>query len=154
MNNMPQDARNQQQEYLRISTSLQQLEEQASKIQEQLGMIYESIENYKIAKKTIETIKDLKEEDQILLPIGNIVLAKAKILDPQNFIVNIGADISITKDAQGTIDYIDKNIEILSKSQSETEKNFEQLIREMQALEQRKNEIAREVSSKMTSQQK
>ncbi|MBD3230339.1 MAG: prefoldin subunit alpha [Candidatus Lokiarchaeota archaeon] len=154
MNNMPQDAQNRQQEYLRISTSLQQLEEQAGKIQDQLGMIYESIENYKVAKKTIENIKDLEEGDQILVPIGNIVLAKARVIDPQNFIVNVGADISMVKDAQGTLDYLDIQIETLENSKNQTEKNFEQLIREMQTLEQRKNQIARELSSKMAPQKK
>ncbi|TFF86663.1 MAG: prefoldin subunit alpha [Promethearchaeota archaeon] len=132
-----------QNEYARIAVSLRQLEEQMNAIESQLGMISNNIEMYEIAKKTVENIKDLEEGAEVLFPIGDIVLAKAKILDPKNFIVNIGADISMEKDAQGAIAYLDKNIELLNNTIVQIQEEAKKVIQQIQMLEGRKNEIAR-----------
>ena len=132
-----------QNEYARIAVSLRQLEEQMNAIESQLGMISNNIEMYEIAKKTVENIKDLEEGAEVLFPIGDIILAKAKILDPKNFIVNIGADISMQKDAQGAIEYLEKNIELLNNTIVQIQEEAKKVIQQIQMLEGRKNEIAR-----------
>jgi prefoldin alpha subunit len=132
-----------QNEYARIAVSLRQLEEQMNAIESQLGMISSNIEMYEIAKKTVENIKDLEEGAEVLFPIGDIVLAKAKILDPKNFIVNIGADISMEKDAQGAIEYLEKNIELLNNTILQIQEEAKKVVQQIQMLEGRRNEIAR-----------
>jgi len=130
---------NPQEMYLKISAALKQLEPQVGAMQNQLELIYRNIETYEISKMTIENIKDLKENDEILVPIGNVILSKMSIKDPQNFIVNVGSDIAIEKTYQDVIKYLEKNIEILNKSREQAEKDYERLMENIQSLQEQKN---------------
>ena len=132
--------------FMQLTTLLKQKEEQISIMQEQIGMIYENLESLNSAKKTVEGLKELKEDDEILVPIGSIGVVKAKIQDPHNFIVQVGADISIEKNAEDTIKYIDKNIESINSTRKLAESEFKKIMQEIQQLEQTKNTLLQQVS--------
>jgi len=146
-NSQKRDEINPQELYLRISVALSQLQEQRDALQEQLELIYNNIETYEITKKTIENIKELKEGDEILLPLGNIALIKAKIVNPEEFIVNIGADIALVKNADDTIKYIEKNLELLNNTREKSEQDFRNILQEIQSLEEQRLEIMRQIQS-------
>jgi len=152
LNKNPSNPENIQDAYTRVIVALKQLEEQVPIIQNQLGLVYSNIETYEIAKNTVESMKELKENDEILIPIGNIMYFKAKIQDPSSFIVNVGADISIIKTPEETVEFIDKNIEMLNNTRQQIEADYQRLLSEIQDLQQKKEDILREVSSQTSGQ--
>jgi len=139
-NESPQDT------YLRISVALKNLEEQVPMVQDQLNLIYNNIESYEMARQTIESLKDLDKDAEIMVPIANLIIMKVKVQDPNKYLVNIGNDISLVKNAEDTIKYIDKNIDLLNNMRQQLERDFQELMTQIQALQQKRNELLKMIS--------
>lgn len=88
------------------------LREQHDMYQGQLEIINASLGNYLNTKYTLQNLKDgVKEEDEILIPIGGIVGVKASIQDTEKFLLFIGKDTVIEKSVDESIEYIEKLIQ-------------------------------------------
>jgi len=88
------------------------LREQYDMYQGQLEIINASLGNYLNTKYTLQNLKDgVKEEDEILIPIGGIVGVKASIQDTEKFLLFIGKDTVIEKNIDESIEYIEKLIQ-------------------------------------------
>ena len=79
-------------------TQYRYIEEQRNLYQSQLELVNASLANLQNTKLTLEKIKEsVKEEDEILLPIGGLVKIRAKIMDTQRILVSVGQDVVIEK---------------------------------------------------------
>jgi len=88
------------------------LREQYDMYQGQLEIINASLGNYLNTKYTLQNLKDgVKENDEILIPIGGIVGVKASIKDTERFLLYIGKDTVIEKSVDESIDFIEKLIQ-------------------------------------------
>ncbi|MGB5910889.1 MAG: prefoldin subunit alpha [Promethearchaeia archaeon] len=86
--------------------------EQYDMYQGQLEIINASLGNYLNTKYTLQNLKDgVKENDEILIPIGGIVGVKASIKDTERFLLYIGKDTVIEKSVDESIDFIEKLIQ-------------------------------------------
>lgn len=88
------------------------LKEQRDMFQGQLEIINASLANIINTKNTIENLKEgVKENDEILVPIGGLVNIKASIKDTKKVLLAVTQDIVIEKDLEGAIEFLDKLIE-------------------------------------------
>ena len=93
-------------------TKYRYLEEQHNLYQSQLELVNASLMNLQSTKLTLEKIKEgVKEDDEILLPIGGIVNIRGKILDTQKLLVSVGQDVVIEKNIDDSISFLDSIIE-------------------------------------------
>jgi prefoldin alpha subunit len=107
----------QSQNFQRQLNQFRYLQEQRDIYQNQFELMNASIINFQNSKKTIENIMDgVKEDDEILIPIGGIVNIKASIKDTNNALLFIGQDIVIERSLGESIEYIDKLINQYSES--------------------------------------
>ena len=87
------------------------LREQRDMLASQLDFISASQRNLVNTKTTVTNLKDLKDGEEILLPIGGIVNVKATIKDPEKVLVYVNQDVAIEKDIDASVEFIDKLIE-------------------------------------------
>ena len=88
------------------------LKEQRDMFQGQLEIINASLGNIMNTKKTLENIKQgVKENDEILVPIGGLVNLKASIKDTEKILLAITQDVVIEKELDEAIEFLDKLIE-------------------------------------------
>jgi prefoldin alpha subunit len=88
------------------------LKEQRDMFQGQLEIINASLANIINTKSTIENLKEgVKENDEILVPIGGLVNIKASIKDTEKVLLAVTQDIVIEKDLDGANEFLDKLIE-------------------------------------------
>jgi len=107
----------QSQNFQRQLSQYRYLQEQREIYQNQFELMNASLLNFQNSKKTIENIMDgVKEDDEILIPIGGIVSIKASIKDTNNALLFVGQDIAIEKSLGESIEFIDKLIEKYSES--------------------------------------
>jgi len=95
---------------------IEQYKEQISQLEQQSSYIQAAIMDYNKAKITLENIKDIKKEDEILVPIGGNTFIFAKTLDTSKVIYNIGSGLVTEKKSVDAIKKIDEKIEELQKS--------------------------------------
>jgi len=107
----------QSQNFQRQLSQFRYLQEQRDIYQNQFELMNASLLNFQNSKKTIQNIMDgVKEDDEILIPIGGIVSIKATIKDTNNALLFVGQDIAIEKSLGESIEFIDKLIEKYSES--------------------------------------
>lgn len=80
--------------------------------QGQMEILNVSRANLMNTKITIENIKEgVKENDEILIPIGGMANIKASINDPEKVLLAVTHDLIIEKDLDGAIELLEKRIE-------------------------------------------
>ena len=87
------------------------LKEQRDMFAQQLEILNASLGNLLTTKTTAEKMKDLKDEDEILVPIGGMMSISAKIKNPEKVLLYISQDVIIEKDLDSSIEFLDKLIE-------------------------------------------
>lgn len=76
----------------------------------QLDLLNASLGNILNTKSTLENLKNVKDNEEILVPIGGLANIKAIIKDPGKIILYINQDIAIEKDLDSSIEFLDKII--------------------------------------------
>ena len=86
----------------------QYLKEQRDVLAQNLSIFNTSLQEHMNTKATLENLKNTKEDDDILVPIGSIAVMKSKIRDTNKVLINVSQDIVIEKDLDSAIEFIDK----------------------------------------------
>jgi prefoldin alpha subunit len=76
----------------------------------QLDLLNASLGNIINSKNTLENLKNVKDGEEILVPIGGLANVKAIIKDPQKILLYINQDVAIEKDLDHSIEFLDKII--------------------------------------------
>lgn len=74
----------------------------------QLDLLNASLGNILNTKTTLENLKKVKDNEEILVPIGGLANVKAVIKDPQKIILYVNQDVAIEKDLDGSLEFLDK----------------------------------------------
>lgn len=100
------------QEYQEQLIKIRYLREQHNMFQGQLEMINASLGNIMNTKATVENLKEgVKQDDEILLPIGGLVNIKASIKEPEKVLLAVTQDVVIEKDLDGALEFLNNLIE-------------------------------------------
>ena len=86
------------------------LKEQRDMFVNQIEIVNASLNNLMNTKATTENLKNVKEGEEILVPIGGLINIHATIKDPKKILLYISQDIVIEKDLDSSIEFIDKII--------------------------------------------
>ena len=86
------------------------LKDQRDMFLSQLDLLNASLGNILNTKTTLENLKNVKDNEEILVPIGGLANVKAIIKDPQKIILYINQDVAIEKDLDSSIEFLDKII--------------------------------------------
>ena len=89
----------------------QYLKEQRDALAQNLGLISASLQNYMTTKATIENLKNIKEGDEILVPIGGSIIIKASISNTEKILTYVGQDVVVEKSIEDANQFIDTIIE-------------------------------------------
>ncbi len=87
------------------------LKQQHDMLENQLEILQASLDNIYNTKITLENLKDIKDGEEVLLPIGGLVNLNAIIKKPEKVILGITRDVAIEKDLNYSIGFLDKLIE-------------------------------------------
>ena len=131
MSNLPQSDR---ERINMLVAASREYEAQAEQLQYQIELLNQSIAATQITGETIESLKNLQDGQEILLPLGNLAFVKAKLTDSSKVLVNVGASVVLEKEIDAAKDQIDQRIESLTKSQMQLRQGLQQIIQKLQQL--------------------
>ncbi len=86
------------------------LKDQRDMFANQLEFVNASLNNLMNTKVTTENLKNVKEGEEILVPIGGLLNIYATIKNPNKVQLYISQDVLIEKDLDSSIEFIDKVI--------------------------------------------
>jgi len=88
----------------------QAYKEQRDILTEQTQFLNASLNNLINIKNTVENLKEVKEGEEILVPVGGMLNLKATIKDPKKVLLYISQDIVVEKSLEETLEHIDERI--------------------------------------------
>lgn len=94
-----------QAEVQQMALLYQELNGQLEALEEQLSYVENAQMGLSITKTTIEKIRNSDPDEEIILPIGNSAYIKAKIVDPDNFLMSVARDVIVEKNAEEALQY-------------------------------------------------
>ena len=103
--------------------------------QQNLNLIDNSLSELKMVNKSLDEIKETKKNSDVFVPIGLDSFIKAKITDPENVIVGIGADVAVKKTIEDAKKDIESRITELEKVKADNASNLEQVVSKLRELE-------------------
>ena len=118
---------NNDEELRKLSVELRMLEQTAETLQSRLSMINAVATDLTYANMALENLDKEKENVELLVPIGGTSYIRAKLDNPDNIIVGIGAGVSAEKNRQEAKEIIKKRLEDLGKNQQAVQQQFVQV---------------------------
>ncbi|MBC7081158.1 MAG: prefoldin subunit alpha [Thermoplasmatales archaeon] len=117
---------------------LQRHQEEIENTYAQIEVIEKMINEYRRTIETLQEIASTEGEKEILMPLGGNVFAYTSLKDTKKVIISIGDKVFIEKTTNGAIDFLNKKIEELMRSE-------EKLIALVDELSQRMEEISKKI---------
>lgn len=112
------------------------LKDQRDFLQGQLELVNASYSNLFNVRATLENLKNVKEGDEILIPIGGMINVNATIKDPNKILFFISQDVLIEKNIEGSIESVEKLIEQHKTQLEALSQNLQQIEMNLQTMSQ------------------
>lgn len=103
--------------------------------QQNLELIDGSLSGLRTVNKALDEIKSTDKNNEMLVPLGVDSFIKARLIDPKNVIVGIGASVAVKKTIEDAKDDIKNRIAELEKVKADHTSNFEKLLSKLRELE-------------------
>lgn len=91
------------------------------------------VKNLEEIEETLEAIKNLKSDMEILFSVGGNVFGFGKLLS-ERFLVNVGSNIGIEVNKEKASEILKRSKETLIKNLNEIEKNINKIVSEQQKI--------------------
>ena len=75
----------------------------------QVQVLRVSLDEVTMASDAIKAFRDAKDGDEILVPVGAMSFIPVKVTGNRNVVVGVGSNVSVEKDVEGSIEYMDAN---------------------------------------------
>lgn len=131
-----------EEELRRLSVEMRILEQTAEALHSRISMINAVITDLTYANMTLEGLERLKENAELLVPIGGNSYIKARLETPDRVTVGIGAGVSVEKTLQEAKEIIKKRLEDLEKSRTSLQRQFSQVVDKINEDRERFEELA------------
>ena len=123
-------------EFQELNQTMQQLEKQQGLLQNQMLELM-------LARQNIDEMQKVKKGTEILVPISSGVYAKANINETDEFIINIGAEVTVPKSAALTKEMLLAQVEEIQKMQQALSSEMEENTMKAAKMEQKIRDLAR-----------
>jgi prefoldin alpha subunit len=124
-------SKEEQQKLQQIFNELQNYEAVADLLRQQMNMMANSLAELSMTVETIKTIKGLKLDTEILVPIGSDSFVTAKLATTDKVITGLGADVSAEQSVDGAKQMLEARIaelgHVLEQARQELEKIGKQI---------------------------
>lgn len=117
-------------------------------LKQQLELVEEQIIEIKTSLVSINDLKEMKDENEILIPLGSGCFGKGKIIEKNQILVNIGSGVFVFKDLENAKAFLDERLKEIEKAGKEIEREAQKLALHMNELAEEIQELAKEISSK------
>jgi prefoldin alpha subunit len=125
-------AASQEEQFRKLAYELQMMQGSAETLQQRLGVLQNAAADLGVAKKSIESLKEVEEGDPILVPTGGGTFVNARLGDFSNILVNIGADVSIEMGLDEADQDILSRLEEVEKASQSVQEQLQQILSQME----------------------
>jgi prefoldin alpha subunit len=127
-------SKEEQQKLQQIFNELQNYEAVADLLRQQMNMMANSLTELSMTVETIKTIKELKPNTEILVPIGSDSFVTAKLAATDKVITGLGADVSAEQSVDGARQMLEARIAELGRVLEQARQELEKIGKQIEEL--------------------
>ena len=117
-------------------SQFQYLREQRDLLRGQFDINNAALNNLLNVKATLENMEDLKQNDEILLPLGGLVYVKATLNETKKVLIYVSQDTIIEKSTEEAVEFIDKQVTGYNEQQKFLREQIQNLELNLEGLNQ------------------
>lgn len=106
---------------------LRLLEQTAETLQSRMNMINAAATDLRYAQTTLEGLEKENEKSELLVPVGGTSYIRARLDNPNQVIVGMGAGVSVEKTREEAKEIIKKRLADLEKARTSVQQQFAQV---------------------------
>lgn len=114
-------------------------------IHQQLALVATTMNELSVAKEALGNLKSMKENSEILVPMGGGAYAKAKVSDTKTVLMNLGADVLADKSLDEGLAMVDSQIKKLEEARNQLNSNVTRINESLRQLAPELQELAKQV---------
>ncbi len=119
--------------------------QELANIQKQLQELSYRIQELDLVLNSLEAIKKNNGDEEIIVPIGQGVYIKTKIVDKKDILIDVGSNVIIEKDIDKAIEYVKERFDEISKYIDRLNKDAQYFTTKLQELEPILNKMSQEL---------
>jgi prefoldin alpha subunit len=135
-------APSQEEQFRKIAYELQIMQNTSETLQQRLLVLQNAAADLNVAKKSIDSLKEVKSGDHILVPTGGGTFVNAHLGDLSSILVNVGADVSIEMDLEEAEKDISGRLEEVEKASLSVQEQLQQILGQMEIHKQTLNRLS------------
>jgi prefoldin alpha subunit len=116
-----------EEEFRRLNMELRLLEQTAETLQSRMNMINAAATDLRYAQTTLEGLDKENEKSELLVPVGGTSYIRARLDNPNQVIVGMGAGVSVEKTREEAKGIIKKRLDDLEKARASVQQQFAQV---------------------------
>ncbi|MBM3291668.1 prefoldin subunit alpha [Candidatus Bathyarchaeota archaeon] len=136
---------NKEEQLRRILYEYQLMENSVQILQQRFQILTSASSDLQISQQTLQDMKDLPNNNPILIPIGGGTFVQGKTGDLSTVVVGIGADISVEMKIEDAIKEINNRLEEVTKAKTSVEEQLSQILQQMEIYQNVANRLSAEL---------
>ena len=126
----PQDKENQLRQ---IITEMRMMEGSVNTLQQRHQIVVSSVSELRVAKQSLEDLKNINTGSNLLVPIGGAAFINASLGDVEKVVVGIGADVSLEMNYDDAVKDINERLGEMEKALASIEQQLNQIMAQLEA---------------------
>ena len=114
-------------ELLQALASLDAYKNQLNSLTQQSQLLQMSYEETLAASRTLASLVDAKEGDEIMVPVGASSFITAKVTSSPKAVVGVGNKVSVEKDLTDAVEYMKSNLEEIADALKKLNESMQEM---------------------------
>ncbi len=136
---------NKEEQLRRILYEYQLMENSVQILQQRFQVLTSASSDLQISQQTLQDMKDLPNNNPILIPIGGGTFVQGKTSDLSIVVVGIGADISVEMKIEDALKEINNRLDEVMKAKTSVEEQLSQILQQMEIYQNVANRLSAEL---------
>jgi prefoldin alpha subunit len=128
-----------------LITEMRMMEGTVTTLQQRLQIVLASVSELRLARKSLEDLKNIEPGNNLLVPIGGSAFINANLGDSDKIVVGIGADVSLEMTQYDALNDISERLEEMEKAQSSIEQQLTQIMAQLQSHQRMVERLSSEI---------
>jgi prefoldin alpha subunit len=126
---------NQNNDVLEKYQGMQEFQQQAKLMQDQLGTLEKQAGELETVKDTLRSIEKCKGDEEVLIPLGSGVFIKGTLNGNEKIVMNVGADLVVEKGVSDALKLVDEQIEKMGEIKVSLAQEINEVMMNLQKLQ-------------------
>ncbi|MBN2156355.1 MAG: prefoldin subunit alpha [Candidatus Lokiarchaeota archaeon] len=122
-------------DYQQLLVHAYNLQMQLQASMNELSQVENMLEGLSLTNEVIDGLNEAPPNQEIILPIGSYAYIKAKIPNPDNFLIHIGRKTVVERDSKQSLDLIRKKRDQFQKQKDTLKKIVDELTQKLKEIE-------------------